>query len=301
MESAVGISLKNKTFVVHQRKHRVKEKIGEGSHAEVWLAEAIFYPHDAITIKTAKDDTVAKERMQNEITVLKEVHHPNVPPMLACDESRFWFAMPHLRNVHISLPDKGRIAEYDISDLNLETGYPHHAKNIPLKHRENLAIRVIEDIAHVIEYISGTGVIHADISPGNIMESRGSLINKNYLLTDWGATVLVNEVAPESFGSLHFLAPERFVDSPESKSDLYSLGAVAFYILTGTIPYPGKSGEEYYLNTAIYDGVSPADIEKEMTPSLGRLIAKLVRKEPKDRPVPEEVLRKVQKIKQKFV
>ncbi|BBM85676.1 protein kinase domain-containing protein [Candidatus Uabimicrobium amorphum] len=291
--------MKNKTFVVNQRKHRVKEKIGEGSHAVVWLAEAIFYPHDAITIKTAKDDSVAKERIKNEIEVLKELHHPNVPQMLARDKE--WFAMPHLRSVHVSLPDKGRIAEYDISNLNLETGYPHHAKNIPLKYRENLAIRVIEDVANVIEYIASTGVIHADISPGNIMESRGSLINKKYLLTDWGATVLVNEVAEESFGSLHFVAPERFVDSAETKSDLYSLGAVAFYILTGTIPYPGNSGEEYYLNTAIYDGVSPADIEKDILPSLARLIAKLVRKEPKDRPLPEEVLRKIQKIKQKFV
>ncbi|XEY26766.1 serine/threonine-protein kinase [Candidatus Uabimicrobium helgolandensis] len=292
--------MKNKTFVVDQRKHRVKKQIGEGSHATVWLAEAIFYPHDAITIKTTKDDPVAQERIKNEILFLKEVNHPRIPQMLAFDQENYkWFAMPHLRNIHISLPDKGRIAEYDISNLDLQTGYPSHAKNIPLKYRENLAINIVEDIVSVVDYISSTGAVHADISPGNIMESRGSLIHKHYLLSDWGATVAVDKSNEEAFGSLHFIAPERFMDHTESKSDLYSLGAVAFYILTGTIPYPGTSGEEYYLNTAIYDGVSPVDIEKDISPSLGKLIAKLIRKEPKDRPSAEEALRKIQKMKQK--
>ena len=293
--------MKKKTFVVNNRKFRTHKIVGEGSHAVVWLAQALFYPHDEITIKIAKDNEAGHECLKNEIAFLKEAHHPNIPPLLEIDsENAHWFAMPYLQSIKASIPTKGKLTEYDISLVDLETGYPSIAKKIPLVYRQKLTLRILEDIGAVICYVSSGDIVHADISPSNIMESRGSLVTKRYFLTDWGAMLYAQKHQEDSFASIHFAAPERFTGTANAKSDLYSLGAVAFYILTGTIPYPGKNQEEYYLNTVIYDGVSPSDVEKDIVSALAKLISKLLRREAKLRPGAEELCKKVGKIKAKL-
>lgn len=291
--------MKNKIFIINNRKYRIQKIIGEGSHSIVWVALALFYPHDEITIKIAKKDY--QERVKSEILFLKEISHKNIPSILQVDEKNLtWFAMPYLQSIKVSIPEKGKLKEHDISLLDLESGYPSIAKKIPLLYRQKLAVRILEDIGKVMEYIASGNIVHADISPSNIMESRGSLVTKRYFLTDWGAMMYTQKPQESSFASLHFAAPERFIGVANTKSDLYSLGAVAFYILTGTIPYPGKTQEEYYLNTVIYDGVSPIDLESNMFSALAKLVSKLLRREPKLRPKANELCRKITKIKAKI-
>jgi serine/threonine-protein kinase len=182
-----------------------------------------------------------------------------------------------------------------ISDIS-QTGYPKFAGQVPFKFREQVALQVLRDIGQVILYLSGTGIVHADITPLNVMENRGSIVNKFYYLTDWGATALIHNYPEQTFGSLHFTAPERLLGNIGIKSDLFSIGVTTFYIITGKIPYSGTNGELYYLSASKNDEISPSVFENRINPSLDKLIKDLIRFKEENRPEPEELCKRVDKI-----
>ncbi len=293
-------TMKLKTFTIQGKQYKTTQVIGEGSHAHVWCARATSYPHDEITIKIAKEDDVAKQRVQNEIRFLKEVQHSNIPELLESGVGPTpWFAMPLLEKLHVSIPKGGQLQKYDISDTR-EKGYPSQASSIPFEYRQKVAIAALVDISSVIAYISGTNIVHADINPTNILAS-GSLIKKNYLLTDWGATALIHEYPDSTFGTLQFTAPERLFGEVSIKSDLFSLGVTIFYILTGKVPYQGKNGEEYYTSIIMEDNMSPCIFEKKTISSLDRLIRELIQKKPENRPGAPEAYKRIEKISAKYL
>lgn len=288
-----------KKLSIGRKPYQIQSMLGEGSHATVWRAQALLYPHDEIAIKIARASAgIAHERVQNEIWFLKEIVHPNIPRMLehGVYEQHVWFAMSIFDHLQIGFSSKGKMTQVLVSDIRSE-GYPKRAQEVPLEQREKTAIGVLADIGTVISYLSGTGIIHADISPGNVMEKRGSVMRKQYVLTDWGATALLNRYPSEAFGSLHFTAPERLLGQVGSKSDLFSLGVVGFYILTGCVPYHGKTGEEYYMNVANHEGIAPSDLVPGISSALDRIVRDLICWRPEDRLDPEDLVRRMEKIR----
>ena len=291
--------LLNKKLQINCKPYRIVTLIGEGSHARVWLVRAHLYPNDELIIKIAKDQNgIAAERVQNEIWFLKEIAHANIPPLVdhGCFGGYLWLAMPVYRSLMISLSVRGRLRQFDLSDIRPH-GYPKYARKIPFRHRQNKTIGVLAAIGDAISYLAGTGIVHGDISPGNIMEHKGSLINKSYLLTDWGASALIHQYPETAFGSLHFLAPERLLGTISNKSDLFSLGVTCFYILTGMVPYTGENGELYYLNILERDGIAPSAIVADIGAALDKIVRDLIRKRPEDRPSPQELCKRMTKIK----
>lgn len=290
--------LQKTIFLINGKKYQIQNKLGEGSHATVWEAHHIFYPYNSLTIKVAKDKKqVAFERVQNEIWFLKEVSYPNIPKLLdyGTYKNYIWLAIPTLKELSITMPIYTKPELIKISDISPE-GYPKFAARVPFVLRERVAIQILRDIGKVISYLSGTGIVHADITPLNIMENRGSIVDKTYYLTDWGATAMIHRYPEQTFGSLHFTAPERLLGNIGIKSDLFSLGVTAFYILTGTIPYPGTTGELYYLSVSKNDTIAPSDLEKDVNPNLDKLIKDLIRFKEVDRPQPEDLCKRIDKI-----
>jgi serine/threonine protein kinase len=204
--------------------------------------------------------------------------------------------MPTFEKLQLHFPSKQKLRRIDVSDIRVK-GYPKIAHKVPLKYRQNMAICVLEDISQAISYISGTGIVHADISPGNIMEKPGSILRRKYVLVDWGASSLIHRYPEDSFGSLHFTAPERLNGEVGVKSDLFSLGVTCYYILLGKIPFPGSTGELYHLSVLERDGISPSEAGISILPALDKLIRDLIRHNPKDRPNPADVCKRVARIR----
>ena len=289
----------NKKVTIKQKQYQIQRYIGEGSHATIWGVKAMFYPQDEVIVKVAKAATgITQERVQNEIWFLKEIVHPHIPQLLDHGylDKCLWLAMPVFEQLNLTFSYKGKLVKVLVSDTRSD-GYPKKADKIPIEHREKMAVAVLSDIGKVIAYIAGSGIIHADISPGNIMEKRGSFITKQYVLTDWGAASLIHRYPEEAFGSLNFTAPERLKGQVGSKSDLFSLGVVVFYILTGKVPYPGAFGEEYYLSAVGRDGACPSDYVTGLSSGLDKVIRDLIRFQPQDRPEPDEVCRRIEKLR----
>lgn len=287
-----------KKIIVKGKPYQINALLGQGSHAIVHKAQTLYYPHEEITIKIARESQgIPKERVENEIWLLKELSHENIPPLLDSGniDGHLWLAMPVYQKLAISIASKGTIENFYPDEIDSK-GYPSKATLIPYKIREKITIAVLNDIVHAIDYIAGTGIVHADISPGNIMETKGSLLHKKYVLTDWGASALIHRYPSKTFGSLHFTAPERLLGEVGIKSDIFSLGVVCFYLLTGTVPYSGETAELYYLSVLERDGISPSAIEKNISSVLDKTLRDMIRHKASDRIETKEVIRRIQKL-----
>jgi len=110
-------------------------------------------------------------------------------------------------------------------------------------------VRILRDVAHALDEAHSVGLIHRDIKPSNIMLARlgGSYVVK---VVDFGLVKrLADEDAPEGQdarsiqGTPYYLSPEGFnaPNEVDARSDLYSLGAVGYYLLTGRPVFEGDT------------------------------------------------------------
>lgn len=130
------------------------------------------------------------------------------------------------------------------------------ARHGPL--RPPMACRICAEAAEALFYAHRTGIIHRDVKPGNLMLTRDGLCK----LADFGLALIVNpndspdpdkEIA--SAGTPLYIAPEVIRGEPASpRSDVYSLGATLFFLMTGRPPYDGEGAAEV-LQKHLYDPV----------------------------------------------
>jgi serine/threonine-protein kinase len=107
------------------------------------------------------------------------------------------------------------------------------------------AVRMLQEVAWALSYAHGRGVVHRDIKPDNILIERAT---GRSLVTDFGiarssstgATNLTQ--VGEVVGTPQFMSPEQAAGEPlDGRSDLYSLGVVAFFAVTGRLPFEAPS------------------------------------------------------------
>jgi serine/threonine-protein kinase len=104
--------------------------------------------------------------------------------------------------------------------------------------------RLVQEVAWALAYAHGRGVIHRDVKPDNILLEKGS---GRAMVTDFGIARVANQ-APgltghhEILGTAQYMSPEQASgETTDARSDLYSLGATAYFALTGKAPFEGAS------------------------------------------------------------
>src|SRR6266404_2998578 len=183
------------------------------------------------------------------------------PPSLARERSRF------LREARaaaqIRHPNVARVSHYGEQDgecfyvMELVEGETLEARirrdgPMPLA----LALEIIEQTARALAAAEACGVVHRDIKPSNIMlesDPSGSLIVK---VIDYGIAKILNPEAERGaeqtqtgfIGTPAFASPEQFAPSEQMKidtrSDIYSLGVTFWYLLSGRVPFVGRTLRE---------------------------------------------------------
>ena len=102
-------------------------------------------------------------------------------------------------------------------------------------------VHFAKQIARALSHAHERGIIHRDIKPQNIMLLRDGTLK----VADFGIAALENEVHEnngQTIGSIHYIAPEQARgNSPDARSDIYSLGVVMYEMLTGKLPYTGST------------------------------------------------------------
>ena len=208
--------------------YSILKPIDTGGMATVYLAEQKSLGRK-VAIKVMAEhlnrDKTFAERFEQEARIASHLAHPNI----------------------VTIFDYGTITStHNGSTLYLVMAFIEGQDLKSLQPKLSLVTRlkIIQDIANALDYAHQQGVIHRDIKPQNILvQSEGS----RALLTDFGiakARQSAQELTQTgmTLGTPHYMSPEQALGKVvDHRADIYSLGVVLYFLLTGNVPYEGES------------------------------------------------------------
>jgi serine/threonine protein kinase len=203
--------------------YEIIEELGRGGMAMVYRARDRQLERE-VAIKvlpfSLAFDTEFVERFQREARTAAQLEHPNIIPIYRVGRSGrvIYFVMKYLRGGSLSavLGARKKLSPAEIRRLLLEAG-------------------------GALGYAAQRGIVHRDIKPDNIMFDEFG----QSLLTDFGIAKAASGQkltgTGMSIGTPHYMSPEQARAQPiDGRSDIYSLGIVAYQCLTGSVPYDGE-------------------------------------------------------------
>ncbi len=162
--------------------------------------------------------------------------------------------------------------------------------------------RIVEQVCQGLGYMHDKGWVHKDIKPDNILLNRSDEVR----IIDFSLAVKKASGLSKLFaskrgvirGTRSYLAPETIRKEPSTPAtDIYSLGIVLYEILTGTVPFKGENPQELLAKHISAIPAPPSFYNKNVTPEMDALFAKMLAKKPTARPQTcQEVLTEFNKI-----
>ncbi len=148
-------------------------------------------------------------------------------------------------------------------------------------------IRIMRQIAGVLQAAMDIGLLHRDIKPQNIMldaDGNAKLLDFG-LSKDCESMFSVLSTTGQFIGTPPYMSPEQHSghESIDHRSDLYSLGCTAYQMLTGMTPFPGPAVSGYAMQHLNDIPPSVRSINKQCPKNLSHLITRLLAKNPEDR------------------
>lgn len=205
-------------------RYELDRRIGQGGMAEIWRASRVKADgsRERVAVKRILPQHIAKdtaiERLDREAKLCEGLSHANVIKVLDYikdDDDDRWLVMEYIDGVTLGQLFKGKTASKEL-------------------------LRVILDGATLgLQYLHANGILHRDLSPGNIMISRRGVVK----VTDLGFAKNMSESRSHLsegrvIGTVAYTSFEAFRgEALDASSDLYSLAATFFHMLIGRCPY----------------------------------------------------------------
>ena len=256
------------------------EKIGEGAMGEVWRATHSLLKRPT-AIKLLRPEITGADtltRFEREVMLTSRLTHPNTISIYDYGRTAdgvFYYAMEYLDGA-------------DLEKIVKATGPLPPAR----------VLHVLDQVCGALEEAHETGLVHRDVKPGNIHLCRRGRDFDVVKVLDFGLVRDTKSESPSITRSGAFVgtpitgAPERFFGADGTPaSDLYSLGATAYFLLTGDYPFVGSTVMET-VQMHLHDSPAPPSSRREGIPAdLDRIVLRCLAKEPADRPPGAAALR----------
>lgn len=225
---------------------------------------------DLVAVKVLRfkpaDNPTLLRRIEREFRAASTLEHPNIVRALAFEsDGQTCFLVYELVNGG-SLGDRldrhGRVAEPD-------------------------AIKLITQVAQALHYAHTAGVIHRDVKPDNILllpDGRVKLCDFGLAKEIDAAEELTRQAA--GLGTPNYMAPEQFCDARSAgvKCDVYSLAATLYHLLTGKVPFDGKTDLAILTKKQKASGTSPRAVVPAVTDRVDIAVRTALHPDPKQRP-----------------
>ena len=152
-----------------------------------------------------------------------------------------------------------------------------------LEWRETL--RIVARVAEALHHAHSHGVVHRDIKPANIMVlETGEPKIMDFGIAKLAASGVQLTSTGQFFGTPLFMAPEQALGEPvDGRSDLFSLGSVAYQLVTGVRPFDAENVPRILARVAYETAPPPSILASEIPPEVDYLLARLLAKPPEDR------------------
>jgi serine/threonine-protein kinase len=249
--------------------YRIIKKLGSGAMATVYLAKQVSLDRlVAIKLLPRRFSSDAKfiERFYREGRAAARFNDQHIVAAYdvgqAGDQHYFVMEFVDGETLHDRIVRSGRIAEAD-------------------------AIALVRQVASALKHAHAQGFIHRDIKPKNIMLSSGGLVK----LADLGLARAVSDreaaeaEAGKAYGTPYYISPEQIrgrVDIGPA-ADVYGLGATFYHMVTGRVPFSGKTPNEV-MNRHLKAELTPPDhLNPQLSPGAAQVIEMMLAKDPAER------------------
>ena len=249
------------------RRYYLIKRLGDGASAEVWKAADTKANNLIVAVKIFSDssgmDTYGIQNFASEFTAVHDLNHTNLLKPLSYEicKGTPYLILQYCKNGSA----KGMIGQAEEEDV----------------------IKLLHDVAAGLEYLHEHDIVHQDIKPDNILLDD----NCNFLVTDFGISVASTgdvSATSGSAGTTAYMAPERFDGTPAVKaSDIWSLGATAFELATGDVPFGDYGG------MVQASGESIPLLPESYQPEVKEMITACLAQQPWNRPFARDIRQKI--------
>jgi serine/threonine-protein kinase len=252
--------------------YRLLEKLGSGGMGEVYQAEHGLLKRPCaiklIRADAGAGDPEAIERFEREVQSTAALSHPNT----------------------VQIYDYGHTAEgtfYYVMELlpgmSLEQMVARHGPLPPER-----AVHFLTQVCDALSEAHALGLIHRDVKPGNVFAARRGGVDDVAKLLDFGLVVAARDGTAGAersvCGTPAYLSPEQANCLPlDARTDVYSLGAAAYYLVTGQTPYQGESAVDHIAGHAALPLTPPSQRYSSVPADLEKVILRCMAKLPEDR------------------
>ncbi|MEO6527670.1 MAG: protein kinase [Gemmatimonadaceae bacterium] len=250
-------------------RYTIERELGAGGMATVYLARDRRHERE-VAIKVLREDLSASlgaGRFLREVKIAAQLQHPNILPLLDSGEAAgvLYFVMPYIKGQ--SLRERlARDGELPVHD----------------------AVRLLTEVVDALVEAHAHGVVHRDIKPDNVMLSA-----RHALVTDFGVAKAISEATGRNavttlgvaVGTPTYMSPEQAAADPhvDHRSDIYSVGVMAYEMLTGRPPFVGNSPQQV-LAAHVTEAPDPVSKRRPAIPAeLQQVVMRCLAKRPADR------------------
>ncbi len=254
--------------------YSLERELGRGGMGIVYLAREVQLER-LVAIKVLPPQLASRPdlraRFMREARTAARLSHPNIVPIYRVDESGgfVFFVMSYVDGETLAarVRDRGPLAAH-------------------------VSSKMIQEIAWALAYAHARGVIHRDIKPDNILLERET---GRALVTDFGIAQVTEAhaltEAGQVMGTAHFMSPEQASGEPlDGRSDIYSLGVVAHFALTGKLPFDAATVQAILAKHLTQQPPPLAALAPAAPRALTQAIDRCLAKRPDDRHTSGEAL-----------